>query len=137
MKTREYITLSLFFSLIAYRLFSHPSIATLLYIVTSWHLGFDSDVQQIINTDGEVEDDKFVHHFMPITTTYSGLPVTASYHYVECGSPDAEPILFFHGLAETWRVWKDQMGPLCETHRPIAIDSEGLTIITQLWLVLT
>lgn len=87
---------------------------------------YDSDVSQIVNTPGETESDVFTHRFAHVVKTYTGLPVNVTYHYVECGDAKAEPIIFFHGLAETWRVWKDHMQPLCSRFHAIAVDSEGM-----------
>jgi pimeloyl-ACP methyl ester carboxylesterase len=73
-----------------------------------------------------MEDGKFLHRFVPLTETANGMSVNITYHTVECGAADAEPIIFLHGLAENWMVWKEIMDPFCATHRPIAIDIEGM-----------
>ena len=73
-----------------------------------------------------MEDGKFTHRFVKLNQTYSGRPVDVTYHVVECGDHNAEPIVYGHGLCENWRVWKKIMLEFCDTHRVIAYDSEGM-----------
>lgn len=125
-KTREVMMLAVLLSIVVYRLIDFPTTAALLYSLVSGILHLDSDIVQTINFQGEVEG-PFTHRFMNVGRTYlSNSPVNVTYHYVECGNQDAEPILFFHGLGETWKVWKDVMAPFCDKYRPIAFDSEGM-----------
>jgi pimeloyl-ACP methyl ester carboxylesterase len=122
----RYAGLAIVAAVIGFRLLNNPTVGTLVYISISSLFDFDSDVVPYRNFDGEIEDGKFLHRFTHVNATATGVPANITYHSVECGSPDAEPIIFLHGLAETWIVWKDVMLPFCETHRPIAIDIEGM-----------
>jgi len=102
-----------------------PTISTLLYSIVSFTLNFDKDIIPISNYHGEIENGLYKHSFIPLSKTIIGDPVDVVYHVVECGDINSEPIVFFHGLAETWRVWADIMKPFCNSHRAIAIDIEG------------
>lgn len=126
MKLRETVILVFLFAIIMFRLIENPSTATLLYAAVSAVANFDGDIVRTINHEGEVESGVFTHRFVKVDKSFSGTPVNVTYHYVECGDADAEPILFFHGLGETWKVWKEVMKPFCKTHRAIAFDSEGM-----------
>lgn len=119
------IILSIVTAIVLLKLSQNGSIATFSYILLSYIFRFDSNQQQLLNFDGEIEDGVFMHRFVKINKTFDGLPVTAIYHVVECGDANAEPIVFGHGLAENWKVWKPIMFQFCATHRAIAIDSEG------------
>ena len=125
MKSREYIILAAVSALVAHRLLSIKVIATIFYTFLSYLFRFDSEVVREINFDGQIEDNVFEHRFIQLTNTLSGKRVNVTYHAVECGSQKAEPIVFIHGLAETWKVWKEIMLPFCSSHRAIAIDLEG------------
>lgn len=48
---------------------------------------------------------------------------TINWHYVECG--EGEPIVFLHGIPDSWYQWYHQMAALSDTHRCIAIDLKG------------
>ena len=124
-KPREIALLVGISALLVYRLLSVQLVATLFYNVVSYNLNFDSNITRTINFHGEVEDGIFSHKFIQLTITSSGEKVNMTYHVVECGSPNAEPIVFIHGLAETWKVWKEIMLPFCKSYRPIAFDIEG------------
>jgi pimeloyl-ACP methyl ester carboxylesterase len=61
----------------------------------------------------------FTHHHV-------GVPAdddTINWHYVECGA--GEPIVFLHGIPDSWFQWHHQMAALCATHRCIAVDLKG------------
>ena len=105
---------------------SNEMLSLLTYFGVAALFSFDSGINLFQNFDGEVEDGIFTHRFIPLSRTYTGNAVNATYHAVECGSLHSEPIVFGHGLAENWRVWKDIMLEFCATHRVIAYDSEGM-----------
>jgi len=70
----------------------------------------------------EVLDDvTFTHHFVTAPGDYE----TVKWHYVECGPADAEPIVFLHGIPDSWFQWHHQMAALSTTHRCIAVDLKG------------
>lgn len=126
MKTRNTVTIALLVALVVYRFLQSPMGCTLVYIAISYVLNYDADIVQIVNTDGEVEDGIFLHRFIPLTHTSSGDPVEVTYHVVECGNRDAEPIVFFHGMGENWAVWKEQMREFCDTNYVVSVDNEGM-----------
>jgi len=95
MKTREISILIVITGFLAIRLTQNPLAATLIYIAISSIFRFDSAIIPETNTDGELEDGKFLHKFTKVAKTYTGLPVNITYHSVECGK--GEPIVFFHG----------------------------------------
>jgi hypothetical protein len=111
--------------IVLHKLITSPSLATFSYIVVSYFAKFDSDSSLFVNHEGELEG-RFKHSFVKLNQTLHGLPVDATYHVVECGDRNAEPIVFGHGLCENWRVWKNIMSEFCDTHRVIAYDSEGM-----------
>jgi hypothetical protein len=114
------------FIAILLKLLNTGLVSTLIYIALSYYGNFDAEFPLLTNYDGEIEDTLYTHRFIHLNQTYSGRPVNVTYHIVECGSPDAEPIVFGHGLCENWRVWKHIMKEFCGTHRAIAYDSEGM-----------
>jgi pimeloyl-ACP methyl ester carboxylesterase len=44
-------------------------------------------------------------------------------HYVKGGN--GPPVVLIHGFPQTWAEWRQQMGPLSETHTVIAVDLRG------------
>lgn len=126
MKTRNVVSAVLLFALVMYRALQSPMGCTLFYIVVSYVMKYDADIQQILNTDGEIEDGVLMHRFIPLSETSKGWPVEVTYHVVECGERSAEPIVFFHGLGENWAVWKEHMMLFCDTHYVVSVDSEGM-----------
>ena len=126
MRTREVSIVTALVAILMYRLVMNPMSATLLYMLGTRLLRLDVGHSVVVNFDGEVEDGVLTHRFVPITETSEGEKVHVTYHLVECGAADAEPLVFYHGLAETWRLWKAEMLPFCDTHRVIAVDSEGM-----------
>lgn len=113
-------------SAIVYKILNTGLSSTLIYIAISYLGNYDSEYPLVINYDGEVEDGIFTHRFVHLNQTFTGQQVNVTYHIVECGAYDAEPIVFGHGLCENWRVWKKIMKEFCDTHRVIAYDSEGM-----------
>ena len=61
----------------------------------------------------------FTHHFV----TAPGDAEYLTWHYVEAGS--GEPIVFLHGIPDSWYQWHPQMAALASTHRCIAVDLKG------------
>ncbi|MBE7184341.1 MAG: alpha/beta fold hydrolase [Methylobacterium mesophilicum] len=61
----------------------------------------------------------FTHRLVDAPADYTRIP----WHYVECGA--GEPIVFLHGLPDSWFLWHHQMASLSATHRCIAIDLKG------------
>ena len=74
----------------------------------------DGDTEVI---DGVV----FTHRFADAPGDYE----TLRWHYVECGDPQAEPVVFLHGIPDSWFQWCHQMSALSGTHRCIAVDLKG------------
>lgn len=126
MKTRQLISIAVLVALVAYRFLQSSMGCTLVYIGLSYFMNYDADIVQTVNRDGEMEDGLLMHRFIPLTETSSGAPVEVTYHIVECGDRDAEPVVFFHGLGESWAVWKEHMRPLCGSHYVVSVDSEGM-----------
>jgi hypothetical protein len=108
MKARTVISIWVLVALAIHRLLQKPTVCTLVYIAMSWLLDYDNDIVQTINFDGqrEASDPALLHRFIPLSETSRGWPVEVTYHVVECGDRGAEPIVFFHGLGESWAVWK-------------------------------
>jgi hypothetical protein len=121
----SFLFFSIFFAIVLYRILDNSSIASFAYILVSYGLSFDNQQQPLKNFHNEKEDE-FMHQFIALNYTFDGLPVEVTYHIVMCGDEAAEPIVFGHGLAENWRVWKPIMREFCSTHRVVAIDSEGM-----------
>jgi non-heme chloroperoxidase len=47
-------------------------------------------------------------------------------HVVETGNPQGHPILFIHGLSQSWLAWSRQMkSDLAQDHRLVAMDMRG------------
>ncbi len=61
----------------------------------------------------------FTHHFVDAP----GDQETVRFHYVEAGQ--GEPIVFLHGIPDSWYQWHHQMAALSTTHRCIAFDLKG------------
>lgn len=74
------------------------------------------------NQDGDTETldgVTFTHHFVDAP----GDGEFVRWHYVECG--EGEPIVFLHGIPDSWYQWHHQMAALATTHRCIAVDLKG------------
>ena len=63
----------------------------------------------------------FTHHFVTAPGDYE----MVRWHYVECGPADGEPIVFLHGIPDSWFQWHHQMSALSTSHRCIAVDLKG------------
>ena len=63
----------------------------------------------------------FTHHVVHAPGDYE----TVRWHYVEAGDPQAEPILFLHGIPDSWFQWHHQMAALAGTHHCVAVDLKG------------
>ena len=61
----------------------------------------------------------FTHHFVEAP----GDAEVIQWHYVEAGA--GEPIVFLHGIPDSWYQWHHQMSALSTTHRCIAVDLKG------------
>lgn len=72
--------------------------------------------------DTEVIDGvTFTHRFVEVPGDYE----TIRWHYVECGEPRSEAIVFLHGLPDSWFQWCHQMSAFANTYRCIAVDLKG------------
>jgi len=74
------------------------------------------------NRDGDVEvldGVEMIHRFVEAP----GDSELLRWHVVEAGS--CEPVVFLHGLPESWFMWHRQMVALSATHRVIAPDLKG------------
>lgn len=70
--------------------------------------------------DTEILDGvEFTHHFVDAP----GDQETVRFHYVEAGA--GEPVVFLHGIPDSWYQWHHQMAALSSTHRCIGIDLKG------------
>jgi pimeloyl-ACP methyl ester carboxylesterase len=63
----------------------------------------------------------FTHHFVTAPGDYD----TLTWHYVTAGPSDAEPIVFLHGIPDSWYQWHHQMAELSKTHYCIGVDLKG------------
>ena len=63
----------------------------------------------------------FTHHFVDAP----GDGETISWHYAECGNSRGEPIVFLHGIPDSWHQWHHQMAALAQNHRCIGVDLKG------------
>ncbi|MCX0275209.1 alpha/beta hydrolase [Nocardia zapadnayensis] len=61
----------------------------------------------------------FTHHF----TEVDGDMEVVGFHWAECG--EGEPIVFLHGIPDSWYQWYHQMASLSGSHRCIGIDLKG------------
>jgi len=75
----------------------------------------DSETPPEANGPGRSEVVTLSHHFVEA----AGL----SWHYVEAGQ--GEPVVFLHGLPESWYSWHYQLEALSNDYRIIAIDLKG------------
>jgi pimeloyl-ACP methyl ester carboxylesterase len=74
------------------------------------------------NRDGEVEtlgNVAAVHRFIEA----DGDSETVCWHLVDAGR--GEPVVFLHGIPDSWFMWHYQLEALAATHRTIAIDLKG------------
>jgi pimeloyl-ACP methyl ester carboxylesterase len=85
-------------------------------------------INKTINYNNEIEfynNTHLIHKFESINKTYYNYPVIATYHYVECGNKNNEKIVFYHGLFESWILWRDVMVKFCDKYNVYAVDVEG------------
>ncbi|MCS7482506.1 alpha/beta fold hydrolase [Umezawaea endophytica] len=61
----------------------------------------------------------FTHHF----TDAPGDHETVRWHHVEAG--EGEPVVFLHGMPDSWFLWHHQMAAIADGYRSIAIDLKG------------
>jgi pimeloyl-ACP methyl ester carboxylesterase len=61
----------------------------------------------------------FTHHFVEAPGDHE----TVRFHYAEAGT--GEPIVFLHGLPDSWYQWHHQMAALAAEYRVIAVDLKG------------
>lgn len=74
--------------------------------------------------DGDVETlegVEFTHHVTHTPGDYEKI----KWHYVTTGSEAAEPIIFLHGIPDSWFQWHYQMAKLSGTYYCISIDLKG------------
>ena len=72
--------------------------------------------------DGDTEEldgQRFTHHFVEAP----GDQETVTWHYVEAG--EGEPVVFLHGIPDSWFQWHHQMAALAGEYRCIAVDLKG------------
>ncbi|KAF4948808.1 hypothetical protein FGADI_9365 [Fusarium gaditjirri] len=77
------------------------------------------------DTDGSVEhlgDVAFKHHFVDAPGDYD----TVRFHYVSCGDETKTPIVFLHGLPDSWFEWYQHMAVLSQDdYFTVAPDLKG------------
>jgi len=61
----------------------------------------------------------FTHRFVDAP----GDEESVSWHFAETG--EGEPIVFLHGIPDSWFQWHHQMAALASTHRCISVDLKG------------
>ena len=83
------------------------------------------DFAHVKPREGDKEGDTEVIDGAPIFIIVTALGdfEYLTWHYVEAGS--GEPIVFLHGIPDSWYQWHPQMAALADTHRCIAIDLKG------------
>ncbi len=70
--------------------------------------------------DTEILDGvSFTHHFVDVPGDHE----TVRFHYTEAG--EGEPIVFLHGIPDSWYQWHHQMAALSSTNRCIGVDLKG------------
>lgn len=63
----------------------------------------------------------FAHHFIKTPGDYELI----EWHYVTCGKPNASPLVFLHGIPDSWYQWHHQMAAFANTHYCIGVDLKG------------
>ncbi|ADJ45455.1 alpha/beta hydrolase [Amycolatopsis mediterranei S699] len=74
------------------------------------------------DSDGDTEKldgALFTHRFAELP----GDQETVRWHYVETGT--GEPVVFLHGMPDSWFMWHHQMAALSDSYRCIAVDLKG------------
>jgi pimeloyl-ACP methyl ester carboxylesterase len=77
-----------------------------------------------LNQDGDTEELAgviFTHHFVE----GPGDVDIVKWHYVEAGDATSEPMVFLHGIPDSWWQWHHQMSRLSTSFRCIAVDLKG------------
>lgn len=72
--------------------------------------------------DGDIEvldGQTFTHHFVEAPGDHELI----RWHYVEVG--EGEPVVFLHGIPDSWFQWHHQMADLAGEYRCIAVDLKG------------
>ncbi len=83
-----------------------------------WVKPRDSDTDGSVETIDGVE---FTHHFVDVPGDYD----TIRWHYVTCGPSDGIPVVFLHGIPDSWYQWHPQMAALSSEHPCIGVDLKG------------
>lgn len=100
---------------IAARAVLSPIIATLFCVLSACSEGdLEGNASPVVSTE-TILGVEFRHHF----TDAAGL----RWHWVDAGAGD--PIVFIHGLPESWYSWHYQMADLAGERRVIALDMKG------------
>ncbi|KAK5731923.1 hypothetical protein LTR17_010998 [Elasticomyces elasticus] len=72
--------------------------------------------------DKEIIDGvEFTHHFVMSPGDYEVI----EWHYVTCGKPEGIPIVFLHGIPDSWYQWHPQMVGMSSTHHCVSVDLKG------------
>ncbi len=68
-----------------------------------------------------IEGVEITHHFVRAPGDYE----TILWHYVTCGKQDGTPIVFLHGIPDTWYQWHPQMVALSSDYLCVGVDLKG------------
>ena len=72
--------------------------------------------------DTEVLDNvTFTHHFVSTPGDYE----VVEWHYVTCGQANGTPLVFLHGIPDSWYQWHHQMAAFSSTHFCVGVDLKG------------
>ncbi|KAI1269811.1 alpha/beta hydrolase [Xylariaceae sp. FL1019] len=85
---------------------------------------FGSVLPRAGDEDGATEIIKgitFTHHFVTAPGDYEHI----RWHYVTCGRRDGLPIVFLHGVPDSWYQWHSQMAALSVDYFCISVDLKG------------
>ncbi|KAI1324351.1 alpha/beta hydrolase [Xylariaceae sp. FL0255] len=85
---------------------------------------FDSVLPRAGDTDGATEiiaRITFTHHFVTAPGGYEQI----RWHYVTCGKQDGTPIVFLHGVPDSWFQWHNQMAALSSDYFCVSVDLKG------------
>jgi pimeloyl-ACP methyl ester carboxylesterase len=128
----NYGFVAIIFAVVAYLAYKASESAVssaIAYILISTILRFDRTIPlRHIYADAEVEDGRYHHHVIPIRLSVeddTAVEVRVTFHVVTCGTSDAEAIIFFHDIFESWKIWQPVMKRVCNTHYAVAIDLES------------
>lgn len=73
-------------------------------------------------TTEQLDGVTFTHRYVDVDSAEGEV---VRFHYVETGSAGAEPVVFLHGLPDSWYQWHHQMADLAGDHRCVAFDLKG------------